>query len=383
MSSPSSIRLSKSCIGQEEKDAVAKVLDKEFLGMGEEVLEFERLLEEFFGRPCVCVANGTAALHLALQAVGIGPGDEVLVPSLTYLASFQAISAAGATPVACDVEEGNCLLSLKDAAGRITSRTKAVMPVFYAGQTGDLNGFHAFARNYGLRVIEDAAHAFGSKFGGKRIGSFGDISCFSFDGIKNITSGEGGCLVSDDPSVLSKARDARLLGVENDSRKRAQNLRSWSFQVNEQGWRYHMSNHMAAIGIVQLGRFEFLARKRVHLAETYLRLIKPFCGADGIIIPIHSKLDQCVPHIFPIRVMGMNYRDRLLQYMKQYGVELGLHYQPNHLPNLYRKDTASPLTITEKIYPELLSLPLHPDLSEDDCELIVKHLIEGLRLSSV
>lgn len=188
-------------------------------------------------------------------------------------------------------------------------------------------------------------------------------------------------MVSDDPVVLSKTRDARLLGVEKDSSKRALNQRSWSFQVNEQGWRYHMSNLMAAIGIVQLGRFEFLARKRVHLAETYLRLLQPFCGKKGIIVPVHSQLDECVPHIFPIRVKGMNYRDRLLQYMKQHGVELGLHYQPNHLLSLYRNKRASHLNITEKIYPELLSLP--PDLSEDDCDLIVKHLMEGLSLFSV
>ena len=172
------------------------VLDREYLGMGTEVQQFEEALSEYFGRSAVCVVNGTAALHLALQACEISQGDEVLVPSLTYLASFQAISATGAKPVACDIDPEIFLLDLSDTEKRITARTKAIMPVHYTGGVGDLDAVYEFANKYNIRVIEDAAHAFGTTYKDRRIGSFGDVACFSFDGIKNITSGEGGAIVT-------------------------------------------------------------------------------------------------------------------------------------------------------------------------------------------
>jgi dTDP-4-amino-4,6-dideoxygalactose transaminase len=213
------------------------------------------------------VVNGTAALQLALQAAGIWQGDEVLVQSLTYVASFQAISATGARPVACDVDAETLCLDWRDAEKRLTPRTKAVMPVHYAGGVGALDEIYAFAEKYGLRVIEDAAHAFGTEYQGKKVGEFGDIVCFSFDGIKNITSGEGGCIVTNDEEVLRKVRDARLLGVEKDTEKRFSGGRSWEFDVTAQGWRYHMSNIMAAIGLEQLKRFPENASQRQVLAK--------------------------------------------------------------------------------------------------------------------
>ena len=246
MSASKLIRLSKSHIGDAEKKAVMGVFDREYLGMGAEVQQFEQGLSDFFGRPAVCVVNGTAALHLALQACGIGPGDQVLVQSLTYVASFQAISATGAIPVACEVNPATLTLDWRDAEKRMTSRTKAIMPVHYAGGVGALDEIYEFANKHGLRVIEDAAHAFGTIYQGKRVGGFGDIACFSFDGIKNITSGEGGCIVTSDPEVLQRVQDARLLGVEKDTQNRFSGQRSWEFDVSAQGWRYHMSNIMAA-----------------------------------------------------------------------------------------------------------------------------------------
>ena len=246
-----------------------RVLDKEFLGMGEEVQIFEERLSEFFGRPAVCVVNGTAALHLALQACGISDGDEVLVPSITYVASFQAISATGASPVACDVEENFLCLDWTDAEKRITSKTKAIMPVHYSGGVGNLDKIYELAKSHNLRVIEDAAHAFGTFYKERRVGGFGDIACFSFDGIKNITSGEGGCIVTNDKEVLNLVKDARLLGVEKDSEKRYEGKRSWNFNVSKQGWRYHMSDIMAAIGIEQLNRFDEIAIKRKAIATAY------------------------------------------------------------------------------------------------------------------
>lgn len=369
------IRLSKSCLGEAEKHAVMGVLDRGFLGMGAEVQQFEQALTEFFGRPAVCVVNGTAALHLALQACGIGPGDEVLVQSLTYVASFQAISATGAVPVACDVDPKTLTLDWRDAEKRLTSKTKAVMPVHYSGGVGDLNGIYAFAQRYGLRVIEDAAHAFGSLYSEKQVGGFGDISCFSFDGIKNITSGEGGCIVTSDEHALRRIQDARLLGVERDSEKRYSGQRSWEFDVTSQGWRYHMSNIMAAIGFEQLKRFSQMAAARQRLARRYDELLQ---NHPRIRLLPHDY-DTVVPHIYVVHIKGMSDRKALQAHLLEQGIQTGIHYQPNHVLGFYRDSAALPLTVTDEVFSELLSLPLHPDITVQDVEFICMHLKELFR----
>ncbi|WP_413911257.1 DegT/DnrJ/EryC1/StrS family aminotransferase [Desulfobacula sp.] len=366
------IRLSKSCIGEAEKLAVMGVLDREYLGMGAEVQQFEQAITEFFGRPAVCVVNGTAALQLALQACGIGYGDEVLVQSLTYVASFQSISALGATPVACDVDLSTLTLDWRDAEKRLTPKTKAVMPVHYSGGVGALDEIYVFARKHGLRVIEDAAHAFGTVYQGKCVGGFGDITCFSFDGIKNITSGEGGCIVTDDLEVLQRVQDARLLDVEKDTEKRYAGQRSWEFDVTAQGWRYHMSNIMAAIGLEQIKRFDEFAAIRRARARLYDEL---FDGHPRIHSMPHDY-DTVVPHIYVVRVSGLDDRKGLQARLLVHGIQTGIHYQPNHWLSLYRDQSQStaPLPVAEAVYTELLTLPLHPDLSEDDVRFVAEIL---------
>ncbi|MEO5346356.1 MAG: DegT/DnrJ/EryC1/StrS family aminotransferase [Magnetococcus sp. YQC-9] len=364
------IRLSKSCLSDAEKRAVMEVLDREYLGMGAEVQQFEQQLTAFIGRPAVCVVNGTAALHLALQAVGLGEGDEVLVQSLTYLASFQAISATNARPVACDIDPETLCLDVRDAEAKLTSRTKAVVPVHYAGGAGKLDAIYAFARTHGLRVVEDAAHAFGSIHHGKRIGARGDISCFSFDGIKNITSGEGGCVVTDDQEVLGKIRDARLLGIEKDTEKRFAGERSWEFDVTAQGWRYHMSNIMAAIGIEQLKRFPIMAGKRQELACHYDRTL---AGSQWI-TPLKHDYTEVVPHIYVVRLPPTISRKQVQDQLMKAGIQTGVHYQPNHQLSYYARRGDCPCPNVERIFPSLLSLPLHPDMDTGDVEYICQEL---------
>lgn len=365
------IKLSKSNLSQSEKDAVLGVLERGFLGMGAEVQLFEKALSDYFNRPAVCVVNGTAALHLALQALSIGFGDEVLVPSLTYVASFQAISATGATPVACDVDAETLCLSWADAESRITSRTKAIMTMHYAGGVGDLKEIYSFAQCHQLRVIEDAAHAFGTTHEGKLIGSFGDIACFSFDGIKNITSGEGGCVVSNDIELLQKIKDCRLLGVEKDTEQRYLGQRSWEFDVISQGWRYHMSNIMAAIGLEQLKRFPEMASRRRHLARLYDKIL----SGQTRIHPIKQEFQSVVPHLYVVRIEGEFKRDLLRQSLLESGIQTGVHYQPNHFLSYYRNTRDRCIPVTEAVFPQLLSLPLHPELTEQD----INHVCERLK----
>ncbi len=292
------IKLSSSDISHKEIKNVNKVLKKQYLGMGKMVLNFEKKLERFFKSNVACTVNGTAALHLALQAAGVGRNDEVLVPSITYVASLQAITATGAMPIICDVNNFDGLLSIKDAEKKISKRTKAIMPVYFAGYSGNINEVYSFAKKYNIKVIEDAAHAFGSKFNEKRIGSKGDYVCFSFDGIKNITSGEGGCVVSKKKYIIEKIKDLRLLGVIKDSDNRYKGSRSWIYDVKEQGWRYHMSDIMAAIGIIQLKRFPELSRKRIILAKHYDKLVNRINWIE----PVRHNINEVIPHIYVIKI---------------------------------------------------------------------------------
>lgn len=366
------IRLSKSCLSEAEKHSVIDVLDRGYLGMGAEVQSFESELSRFFLRSVVCTINGTAALHLALQACGIGKGDEVLVPSLTYVASFQAIAATGATPIACDISQNDYLLDIEDAKKRITSKTKAIMPVHFTGGVGDLDAIYRFSQEYGLRVIEDAAHAFGTTYKQRKVGSFGDLVCFSFDGIKNITSGEGGCIVTGDQQALAHIRDARLLGIEKDSDKRYHNERSWEFDVKHLGWRYHMSNIMAAIGLEQLKKFPKFSSRRRALARHYDRM---FINHPTI-QPLQRDYETVVPHIYVVRILGLTDRNRIQKSLLKKNIQVGYHYFPNHRLTAFKDLQRMPLPVTDQAAPELMSLPLHPDMTNQNVETVSSELIK-------
>jgi dTDP-4-amino-4,6-dideoxygalactose transaminase len=371
-------RVSKSIVGEREQAAVAAVIARGYLGTGQETQQFEQELAAYLGgqRPVTCVSTGTAAVHLAVQACGIGPGDEVIVPSLTFVASFQAISATGATPIPCEIDPSTCTIDVADAAPRINARTRAIMPVHYASGMGRLDEVYELAQRKGLRVIEDAAHAFGCAYKRRKVGSFGDVVCFSFDGIKNITSGEGGAVVTSDQTVRRHVEDARMLGVRRDTEQRYQAKRSWEFDVAHQGFRYHMSDVMAAIGRVQLTRLEGEFKpRRMALAARYRSLLAEVPG----VMLLKMVADEVVPHIFPVRILG-GARDAVRQALAEQGIETGIHYKPNHLLTLYGALRGS-LPVTESIYEELLSLPLHPGVTADEQSDIVRILTTTLATS--
>jgi dTDP-4-amino-4,6-dideoxygalactose transaminase len=359
------VRLSRSSVGAEESAALARVIEAGYLGMGEEVRLFEEEIAAMIGgdRHVVCVSTGTAALHLALSALDIGPGQEVLVPSITYVASFQAVSATGAKPVACDVREGDVFLDLKDAERRLTADTRAIMPVHYGSSARGLEDVRAFARNNDLRVIEDAAHAFGCTRNGIQVGADGDIICFSFDGIKNITSGEGGAIVTGDLEVAQRARDGRLLGVEKDTEARYAARRTWTFDVHHQGFRYHMSNLMAAVGREQLKKLPRFSERRRVLASRYCQELGQLRG----LTLLDMNWNEIIPHIFVVRVRD-GQRDALGAHLKSLGIEWGLHYQPNHQLSFFR---AEDCPVSDQLGNELLSIPLHAELTDAEQSRVI------------
>ena len=355
------IKLSKSSLDKNEIFNVSKVLKKEFLGMGEEVFSFEKKLKKFFNRETVCVVNGFSALHLALESCGVGRDDEVLVPSLTYVATYQAIAATGATPISCDVDLDSLNISTEEIKKKITTKTKAIVPVWFGGNPDGIKEIYSIAKKFNLRVIEDAAHAFGSIIDKKNIGSFGDITCFSFDGIKNITSGEGGCVVTNDRSVIKILKEKRVLGI-----KIGRGKNKWAPKVNIQGWRYHMSNIMAAIGHAQFKKKETLRKKRQLIAKIYDQKLS---NNKGIKI-FNRNYNEINPHIYPI----LNLRhstNKLFQHMKKNNIEVGRHYFPNHLLNKFK---AKKLKIVEHVAKKIITLPIHGDLTLDEQLKVVKCL---------
>ncbi len=363
------IRLSKSSISQAEKDVVLKVLDKEYLGMGEEVKHFEEKIKDYLqtSLDVVCVNTGTSALHLALLCLDLKDGDEVLVPSLTYVASYQAISATGAKPISCEIDQNTLFIDIEDAKKKITKNTKAVMPVHYASSSKGMEEVYKLAKEFNLRVVEDAAQAFGSKRDGKFIGSKGDIVCFSFDGIKNITSAEGGAILSSDKEFIQRVQDGRLLGVEKDTEKRYSSQRSWDFDVKYQGFRYHMSNIMAAIGIAQIDRIDDFRQKRQNIAKKYLEELKNIKEIEFL----DFDFDEVLPHIFVIKTKK---RDELREYLINNNIECGIHYKPNHLHTKYKSDLRLP--ITDQIYEKILTLPCHFDLTNEEQNIVINKIKE-------
>jgi len=341
--------------------------------MGKEVSLFEHELAQSFDREVRCVSSGTAALHLALQAIGVSEGDEVLVQSLTYLSSFQAITATGGTAIPCDVCSKTLTINPVDLEAKITAKTKAIMPVHYGGGVGELDTVYEIANRYGLRVIEDAAHAFGSTHKNQLVGSFGDVACFSFDGIKNITSGEGGCIVTADRAVIDAVSDSRLLGVKNDSQNRAVNKRTWRPKVDSQGWRYHMSDIMAAIGRAQFSKIgEFVKKRKSHLRRYQSNLINNLDGARMV----HLN-DEVVPHIMPFILAKHVDRASFIECMEKSGVQCGIHYYPNHYLDYF--DNNSVLTVTDALSDKIFSLPMHVDLTESDIDYVCDALICNLK----
>lgn len=363
------IPISRPSIGLDELKAVKQVFESGWLGMGSVVFEFENILKAHLGAKYVIAVNtGTSALHIALEALGVRQGDEVIVPSLTFIGTIQAIIASKATPVFCDVYSDTLNISIEEVKKRITARTKAVMPVHYAGLPCKMEELLEIAKVKGVSVIEDAAHAFGSTYRGRKIGSFGDLTCFSFDPIKNITCGEGGAVVLNNDNIAQEIIKKRILGIDKDTWHRYKNERSWFYEVVTSGFRYHMSNINAAIGLIQFKKLnKFIKRKR----EIVKRYDQAFRGSPYIEL-LFRDYEETAPFNYIIKIKN-GLRDRLLGFLNKNGVGAGVNYIPNHLQPLF-KDSKSELPVTEKVWKELISLPLYPDMSDNNVETVIEQV---------
>jgi dTDP-4-amino-4,6-dideoxygalactose transaminase len=347
------------------------------LGMGELVRLFEEDLADALELPTdrrvVAVNTGTSALHLALLAAGVGPGDEVITPALNNIGDFQAIGACGARPVFCDVLFDDFGVDVVSAERMIGPAVKAILPLHYAGVPCDAGGVYDLAFEYGLRVVEDACHAIGSRYKGVPIGANGDFACYSFDPIKTITSIDGGavaCRAED----AGEMYDARLLGVAHRGNEYvpvgtslARSTNGGRYDVHSQGFRYHLSNLHAAIGISQLERLDEWTRNRRVYARAYTDALDEL---DGITTP-HSTFDDVSLFAYVIRVHE-GLRDELRRSLATAGVDSGVHWRPGHWLSRYRTCRQDALPVSERLGEEIVTLPLWSIMDDGAQEQVVE-----------
>ncbi len=373
---PSFLPFSRPGISEDEIAAVSEVLRSGWLTTGPATARFERLFAASTGSPgAVALASGTAAMHLLLKALEIGPGDEVITPSMTWVSTVNLIVLAGARPVFVDVDPDTLLASPAAIAAAMTPRTRLIVPVHYAGAPVDLDPIRSMASRHGIPVVEDAAHAAGTEYRGLRIGSAG-TSVFSFHPIKNMTTGEGGMVCSDDPALLDRLRRLRFHGLGADAHDRETQGRAAQAEVLEPGFKYNLTDIASAIGIGQLERLDAFNRRRAELASVYRRSL----AAIDEILPLADPPwpHKHAWHLFVIRLdtakAGMD-RDRFMSELKARNIGTGLHFKAVHLHRYYAGLDGfgrGTLPDTEWNSDRICSLPLFPDMTDDDAESVVE-----------
>jgi dTDP-4-amino-4,6-dideoxygalactose transaminase len=322
----------------------------------------------------IAVSSCTAALHVTLAALNIGPGDEVIVPTLTFCATANVVVHLGATPVVVDIDR-EYQISLAAVEAAITPRTRAIIPVHYAGQACDLDELRALAGPRGIEIVEDAAHAAGSEYRGRKIGGHSRAAAFSFYATKNMTTGEGGMITTDDDALAARMRLLALHGMSHDAWKRYSAAGSWYYEVVEAGYKSNMTDIQAAIGIHQLRSLDgFIARRR----EIARRYGEAFAGMEEI-EPPHERPDRShTYHLYPIRLvperLGMD-RQQFIDALRQANIGTSVHFIPLHRHPFYQRKygyRAEQFPVAEGIYSELLSLPLYPKMSDADVEDVIE-----------
>jgi dTDP-4-amino-4,6-dideoxygalactose transaminase len=363
------INLSEPQVGETEKQALCAVIDSGWLTMGDRVTQFEDAFARLHNMPAAIAVNScTAGLHLCLLASGIGPGAEVLVPSLTFVATVNAVMYVGATPVFVDIESTESPhISLQDAKQKLNARTKAVIVMHYAGYLVDLPAWRKFADENNLILIEDAAHA--PAVGA--VGQLGDAAAFSFFSNKNMSTAEGGMVLARDPAVLEHAKSLRSHGMTTNTLDRHRGHAN-SYDVLRLGFNYRMDELRAAIGLVQLAKLPGWNARRRQLSDLYRELVGARC--PEITIPF-ARGQETAAHLLPVLLpVGVN-RDTLMSGLRNAGVQSSIHYPPVHRFSYYKALFPKvSLPNTENYHARELSLPLHPALKEREVEIVVNTL---------
>lgn len=362
-------------VGEEEIGEVIDTLKSGWLTMGPKTLEFEKKLAEYIGvKNIIAVNSCTAGLHLSLLALGIGAGDEVIVPTYTFAASANVVIYAGAKPIFVDVEEGSFNIDPLKIEEKITPRTKAIMVVHYSGKAANMDEISRIAKKHGLKIIEDAAHAIGTSYNNQKIGSFGNLTSFSFYATKNMTCGEGGAIATDDDALADKLRVLRLHGISKDAWKRYGSAGSWYYEIEECGWKYNMTDIQASLGLHQLEKLDDFIKIRRKYAKIYNEELSKI---PGIRLPYLKDEPGNIYHLYPILLERYD-RNKFIEEMKKRNIGTSVHFIPLHLHPFYRRTFGykkGDFPVAEKLYEQEVSLPLYPKMAEED----VYNVIEAIK----
>lgn len=363
-------------IGPEETQSVLETLESGWLTTGPRVREFEKQFSHYVGcRESVAVNSGTAALHLALDAVGVREGDEVLVPTMTFAATAEVVTYFKAKPALVDCEPDTMNLDPKDAEAKITSKTKAIIPVHFGGHPCDMAAILDLAKQRGLKVVEDAAHALPAAYEGKKIGTMGDVTCFSFYATKTITTGEGGMLTTENEEYADKARIMSLHGISKDAWKRYSAEGTWRYDILYPGYKYNLTDIAAAIGIGQLKKCDLFAEQRGRLAAFYRESLSDL---PEITLPTARDGIKHAWHLYVIRLHPERLRidrDRFIDLLKGENIGTSVHFIPLHLHPYYRKTFGHAPTDfphAQKAFDAIVSLPIYPKMSPADATDVVE-----------
>jgi len=360
---------------QREQKKVLSVIRGKWLTMGDFVLKFEKMLARFLGiRNAAATSSGTTALHLAMRALDIGKGDEVLVPSISFIASANVVLYVGGTPVFVDsTSPSDFNLSVEDLKRKITSKSKAIILVHYGGYLADFQRIKILAKKHNLKIVEDSAHAIGVKLNQKMAGTFGDIGCFSFYSNKNLACGEGGMVVTNDDNLAKKIRLLRSHGMTSSTLQRHR-AEKFGYDVVELGYNYRMTEIAASLGIEQLKKLKRNNLKRKKLTKIYQENL---CDIGGLSIPFLDYPRDSSYHIFPVLLGKSVDRESVMKKLKGKKIQTSIHYPPIHLFSYYQRrfDLKSGfLPTAEHIGKHELTLPLHPLLRKEDVEYVCQEL---------
>jgi dTDP-4-amino-4,6-dideoxygalactose transaminase len=372
------VPLSDVTVDDELVEAVLAVVRSGWWSMGPRVEEFEREFAAFCGADhAIAVANGTAALHLALLAVGCGPGDEVVVPSLNFVAAANTIKHTGAEPVFCDIVGPEDLnLDPADVEAAVSQKTKAMIVLHYAGFPCDMAALDEIAEHHGIAVVEDAAHAPGASLGGRMCGTLGNVGCFSFFANKNLPVGEGGMLVTDDEELATRLRLLRSHGMTTLTWDRHRGHAS-SYDVVLPGFNYRLDEVRAAVGIVQLRRLPKENAGRARVAARYREALE---GQQGLIMPFGGDHPDRVPshHLAVVLLPEGADREAVRAALNEVGIQTSVHYPPIHGFSAYRSEAGRPLPMTDAVAQRLLTLPLYGRMTDEQADAVVEGLLQTL-----
>ncbi|MBW2975068.1 DegT/DnrJ/EryC1/StrS family aminotransferase [Candidatus Woesearchaeota archaeon] len=370
------IPLAKPMIGEEETSEVSKVLRSGWLTTGPKVREFEEGMQSYIGcRKAVGLTSCTGGLHISLAALGIGAGDEVIVPAYTFAATSHVVEWLGAKPVLVDVEKDTFNIDPECIKKAIGPKTRAVIPVHFAGHACDMDNIMDIAEKNGLFVVEDAAHAIGTEYKGKKIGNFGNATAFSFYVTKTITTGEGGMVVTNDIELGEKLKRYSYFGIDKDAFSRYSEKGNWYYEIAGRGYKYNMDNIQGALGVEQLKKLEYFIGKRRKIASLYNGLFKEI---PEIITPAEKEYTRHPYHLYPVLIDSEKTditRDEFINRLKESRIGTSVHFIPLHLHSYYREKYGykkGDFPVAESIFEREVSLPMYPAMTEEDANYVVR-----------